>query len=258
MQENKPFIFQRFTQKRYEDYKKKGIEFYVINAEGHYCEIQAFNCGENKDCALVEEHKTLEGEDRICTYYASQKTGSTQYRGNTGKLFICQGPIFKTNNLVVQTNPHIAGRHIFFWHGCRPAKGEYISNWQAYSPFDDMSDSQFAQCSLGCTFHEGDMFRRANDKDIEDYQRALRDHRITWEDDGRFYHYPHLGDHYFEIYFENGRATFAERSFESEDERPPISRLIMECDLSVNQELREKRVRRRVRDINEALGLKEG
>lgn len=51
MQENKPFIFQRFTQKRYEDYKKKGIEFYVINAEGHYCEIQAFNCGENKDCA---------------------------------------------------------------------------------------------------------------------------------------------------------------------------------------------------------------
>lgn len=32
----------------------------------------------------------------------------------------------------------------------------------------------------------------------------------------------------------------------------------MECDLSVNQELREKRVRRRVRDINEALGLKEG
>ena len=95
------------------------------------------------------------------------------------------------------------------------------------------------------------------DKDIEDYQRALRDHRITWEDDGRFYHYPHLGDHYFEIFFENGRATFAERSFDSEDERPPISRLIMECDLSVNQELREKRVRRRVRDINEALGLKE-
>lgn len=47
------------------------------------------------------------------------------------------------------------------------------------------------------------------------------------------------------------------RSFDSEDERPPISRLIMECDLSVNQELREKRVRRRVRDINEALGLKE-
>lgn len=117
MQENKPFIFQRFTQKRYEDYKKKGIEFYVINAEGHYCEIQAFNCGDNKDCALVEEHKTWQGEDRICTYYASQKTGSTQYRGNTGKLFICQGPIFKTNKLVVQTNPHIAGRHIFFWHG---------------------------------------------------------------------------------------------------------------------------------------------
>lgn len=257
MKENKPFIFKRFTMKRYEDYKKKGIDFYVINAEGNYCEIQAFNCGENRDCALVEEHNTSNGEERICTYYASQKTGSTQYRGNTGKLFICQGPIFKTNELVVRTNVGIIGRQIFFWHGCRPDMGYYVSKWEAYSPFDDMRSSQFHQCSLGCFLHEGDRFRRANDKDIDDYKRALRDHRITWEDDGYFYHYPHVGDHYFEIFFQNGRATFAERSFDSEDERPPVSRLIMECNLSVNQELREKRVRRRVREINEQLGFKE-
>ena len=73
----------------------------------------------------------------------------------------------------------------------------------------------------------------------------------------RSYHYPHVGDHYYEIFFNHGVADFRECVLESEDTRPEISRLIMRCDLTVHLELREERVRKRVDGINKALGLKE-
>ena len=140
----------------------------------------------------------------------------------------------------------------------------FLANWGVYSPYDDLHDSDFSQCTLGCklekTHPSGEVrdyhFRLATDKDIADYRNALRDHRITWEDDGRFYHYPHVGDHYYEIFFNHGVADFRECILESEDTRPEISRLIMKCDLDVHLELREKRVRQRVDEINKALGLK--
>lgn len=140
----------------------------------------------------------------------------------------------------------------------------FLANWEVYSPYDDLHDSDFSQCTLGCdlrnTHPSGRTynyhFRLATDKDIADYRNALRDHRITWEDNGRFYHYPHVGDHYYEIFFNHGVADFRECVLENEDSRPEISRLIMECDLTVHLELREKRVRQRVDEINKALGLK--
>lgn len=257
-------IIERFSKKRYETYKAKGIPFHVVNGKGRLCEVKAFDCGEKKDQAFVEATFEWYGENRINSYYANQKNGCTQYREQDGKLFILRGPWFNHNDLVVQTRDGITGREIFFWHGIRAKDNMFLANWGAYSPYDDLHDSDFSQCTLGCklekTHPSGEVrdyhFRLATDKDIADYRNALRDHRITWEDDGRFYHYPHVGDHYYEIFFNHGVADFRECVLESEETRPEISRLIMECDLTVHLELREKRVRQRVDEINKALGLK--
>ena len=139
----------------------------------------------------------------------------------------------------------------------------FLANSGVYSPYDDLHDSSFSPYTLGCDLRDtpsndqirNSHFRLATDKDIADYRNALRDHRITWEDSGRFYHYPHVGDHYYEIFFNHGVADFRECVLDSEDSRPETSRLIMKCDLTVHLELREKRVRQRVHEINKALGL---
>lgn len=256
-------IIERFSKKRYETYKAKGIPFHVVCSLGRLCEVKAFDCGDNHDQVFVESTYEYLGKNRTSGHYANQKNGCTQYRNKDGKLFILRGPWFKNNDLVVLTKDGIAGRKIFFWQGIRPKDNMFLANWGAYSPYDDLHDSDFSQCTLGCdlrnTHPSGRTynyhFRLATDKDIADYRNALRDHRITWEDNGRFYHYPHVGDHYYEIFFNHGVADFRECVLESEDTRPEISRLIMECDLTVHLKLREKRVRERVDKINIALGL---
>lgn len=261
---NDIITIERFSKKRYETYKKKGIPFHVVCGKGRLCEVKAFDCGKNKDQVYVESTYKYDGRDYTTGHYANQKNGCTEYKEQDGKLFIYRGPWFEHNDLVVAETEGNSGRTIFFWHGIRPKEKEYLENWGIYSPYDDMHNSDFSHCTLGCELNredfEGKMryrhFRLATDKDIADYRNALRDHRITWEDNGYFYHYPHVGDHYFEIFFNHGVADFRECTFESEDTRPEISRLIMECDLTVGRELREKRVRKRVEEINKALGLK--
>ena len=261
--EEDTIIVEQFSKKRYEAYKKKNIQFRVVSGKGRLCEVKAFDCGENKDQVFVESTYKHLGHDYTSGYYASQKNGCTQYKEQDGKLFIYRGPWFSHNDLVVRTKDGTMGRTIFFWYGIRPKEKMYLENWGAYSPYEDMHDSQFSQCTLGCNLTDKDYkgekklnhFRLATDKDVEDYRNALRSHRITWEDDGRFYHYPHVGDRYFEIFFNHGMADFRERVMESEDTRPEISRLIMECNTTYGRELREKRVRERVANINKALGL---
>ena len=256
-------IIERFSKKRYETYKAKGIPFHVVCSLGRLCEVKAFDCGDNHDQVFVESTFEYLGKNRTSGHYANQKNGCTQYRNKDGKLFILRGPWFKNNDLVVLTKDGIAGRKIFFWQGIRPGSNMFLANWGVYSPYDDLYDSDFSHCTLGCDLRDTNSnghtrnyhFRLATDKDIADYRNALRDHRITWEDNGRFYHYPHVGDHYYEIFFNHGVADFRECVLESEDTRPEISRLIMECDLTVHLELREKRVRERVDKINIALGL---
>lgn len=256
-------IIEQFSKKRYEAYKKKNIQFRVISGKGRLCEVKAFDCGENKDQVFVESTYKYLGHNYTSGYYANQKNGCTKYREQDGKLFIYRGPWFSANELVVSTRSGIVGRTIFFWDGIRPKEKMYLENWGVYSPYEDMHDSQFSQCTLGCKLTDENFkgetivkhFRLATEKEIEDYRNALRDHRITWEDDGRFYHYPHVGDRYFEIFFNHGMADFRERVMESEDTRPEISRLIMECNMTYGRELREKRVRMRVEEINKALGL---
>lgn len=247
-------IIERFSKKRYETYKAKGIPFHVVNGRGSLGEVKAFDCGVNHDEVFVEIAYKYLGRDYANGYYANQKNGRGQDREQDEKLFIYRGPWFKHNDLVVQTRDGIAGREIFFWHGINPKEKMFLVNWGAYSPYDDLHDSDFTKCTVGCELRNTH-FRLATDKDIADYRNALRDHRITWEDEGRFYHYPHVGDHYYEIFFNHGVADFRECIVESEDTRPEISRLIMECDLTVHLELREERVRKRVDDINKALGL---
>lgn len=262
---NDTIIIERFSKKRYETYRKKGVPFHVVNGEGHHCEVKAFDCGEDGDKAFVEATRVCQGENRKDAHYVYQKNGRSPWRAECS-LYIYRGPWFERNELVVTTSDGITGRRIFFWHGVRPKEKEYFDHWSIYSPYEDMSNSDFTPCTVGSRL-ENDYpwvekekrpkhFRHATDKDIADYKSALRGHRITWEDDGRFYHYPHVGDHYYEIFFNHGVADFRERIFEFEDERPEISRLIMECDTTVHLELREKYVRERVSKINEALGLK--
>lgn len=263
--EDDTIVIERFSKKRYETYKAKGIPFKVVCDSGCLCEVKAFDCGVNNDQVLVESSYKFLGNDDVSAFYANQKSGSTQFRD--GKLSIYCGPWFKRNDLVVKTKDGILGRDIFFWQGINLKENMFFSDWRAYSPYDDMHGSQFHQCRLGCNLKDDydypsgktlhNHFRLATAKDFADYRKALRDHRITWEDDGRFYHYPHVGDHYYEIFFNHGVADFRECVLESEDTRPEISRLIMECDLTVHLELREKRVRKRVDEINKALGLKE-
>lgn len=261
---NDIIIIERFSKKRYETYKAKGIPFHVVNGKGRLCEVKAFDCGVNHDQVFVEYAYKYLGRDYTNGYYANQKNGRGQDREQDGKLFIYRGPWFNHNDLVVRTRDGIAGREIFFWHGINPKENMFLANWGAYSPYDDLSDSEFRPCTSGSDLKSnlpGDgksdyHLRLATDKDIADYRNALRDHRITLEDDGRFYHYPHVGDHYYEIFFNHGVADFRECVLESEETRPEISRLIMKCDLDVHLELREKRVRQRVDEINKALGLK--
>lgn len=132
-------------------------------------------------------------------------------------------------------------------------------------PFENTDSTDFVQCLFECNLKEGYPkskqrnlhFRLANDKDIADYKDALLKHRIIWADDGRFYHYPLVGDHYYEIFFNHGVADFRERILENEDTRPESSRLIMECNMTVHPEVREKRVKQRVDEINKVLGLNE-
>lgn len=147
--EDDTIVIERFSKKRYETYKAKGIPFKVVCDSGCLCEVKAFDCGVNNDQVLVESSYKFLGNDDVSAFYANQKSGSTQFAG--GKLSI------------------------------------------------------------------------------------YRD----------------------EIFFNHGVADFRECVLESEDTRPEISRLIMKCDLDVHLELREKRVRKRVDEINKALGLKE-
>lgn len=261
--ENDTIVIERFSKKRYETYKAKGIPFKVVCGSGRLCEVKAFDCGVNHDQMLVESPYKFLGKDDISLFYVNQKDGSTQFL--EGKLFIYRGPWFKHNDLVVKTIDGIAGREIFFWHGINTKDNMIFSHLAAYSPYDDFHDSEFHPGTTGSnlTYNlpdggKGDYhFRLATTKDFADYRKALRDHRIVWNVDGRFYHYPHVGDHYYEIFFNHGVADFRECVLESEDTRPEISRLIMRCDLDVHLELREKRVRERVDGINKALGLKE-
>ena len=255
---------ERFSKKRYETYKKKGISFHVVSGNGRLCEVKAFDCGDNKDQVFVESTYKHCGRDYTDGLYANQKNGCTQYKEQDGKLFIYLGPWFKKGDLVVRTTDKTMGRVIFFWYGISPKENVYLENWGMYSPHEDMHDSQFSQCTLGCPVKREDWdgeyrnqhFCLATDKDIADYRKELRSHRITWEDNGRFYHYPHVGDRYFEIFFNHGVADFRERIMDNEENRPEISRLIMECNMTYNRELRESRVRKRVEEINKALGLK--
>lgn len=261
--ENDTVVIERFSKKRYETYKAKGIPFKVVGNSGRLCEIKAFDCGVNHDQVLVESSYKFLGKDDVSAFYANQKDGSTRF--SEGNLSIYRGPWFKRNDLVVKTIDGCAGRTIFFWHGINPKDNMLFAHWEAYSPYDDLSDSEFRPCTSGgdLTYNlpgggKGNYhFRLATAKDLADYRKALRDHRIAWDVDGHFYHYPHVGDHYYEIFFNHGVADFRECVLESEDTRPEISRLIMKCDLGVHLELREERVRKRVDGINKALGLKE-
>lgn len=249
--------FERFSKKRYDTYTKKGIDFHIVNKEGNLCKILSFDCGDDKKYCMVEEHRTWNDLEILNTYYARQSNGYAQYRDREGKLFIWHGPVFNEGDLVVKTNPLIMGRDIFFWDCAFPDDMEYIQDKNVYSPYDDMRHSQFCNCRISAKFNEGDEFRLATDKDREDYRRALRHHRIAWQDDGRFYYYPHVGDHYLQIYFTEHRAAYRECVLEDESKRPPISRLIMECDITLNERLRSERVERIVRKINNVFGLKE-
>ena len=47
-------IIERFSKKRYETYKAKGIPFHVVNGKGRLCEVKAFDCGNNHDQVFVE------------------------------------------------------------------------------------------------------------------------------------------------------------------------------------------------------------
>lgn len=249
-------IIERFSKKRYEAYKERGILFHVVNSQGELCEVRAFDCGVQRDQVFVERIYKYNGKVCMSACYANQKNGCAQ-SGHNCNLFIYLGPWFDENNLVVSTKDGIAGREIFFWKGIIPKEKQVIRSWSIYLPYADLRYSSFTEGWNGLDLKRNYHFRLATDKDIADYHNALRNHRITWEDDGLFYHYPHVGDHYYEIFFNHGVADFRECVCESEETRPEISRLIMECNLTVHLEIRERRVRKRVREINKALGLKD-
>lgn len=254
---------ERFSKNRYEAYKKKGTPFHVVCGNGRLCEVKAFDCGKNKDQVFVEYFYKYCGRDHIGGYYANQKTGCTEDKDQDSKLFIYLGPWFKKGDLVVRTTDGTKGRTIFFWHGIMPKENMRLEGLAMYSQHDDMHGSQFSRHTTGYPMKRDgrdselliQRFRLATDKDVTDYRKELREHRFTWEDDGRIYHYPHVGDHYFEIFFNHGVADFRERVMDSEDNRPEISRLIMECDMTFDSEFRERHVRERVEKINKALGL---
>lgn len=218
-----------------------------------------------KDKVLVESTYKLCGKNQTRSHYANQKSGCTGYPNQDGKLFIYRGPWFEYNDLVVCTEDNIRGRYIFLWDKILPKEESFLACWEMHIPFENTDSTDFVQCLFECNLKEGYPkskqrnlhFRLANDKDIADYKDALLKHRIIWADDGRFYHYPLVGDHYYEIFFNHGVADFRERILENEDTRPESSRLIMECNMTVHPEVREKRVKQRVDEINKVLGLNE-
>lgn len=85
-------IIERFSKKRYETYKAKGIPFHVVCGKGRLCEVKAFDCGDNHDQVFVESTYEYLGKARTSGHYANQKNGCTQYREQDGKLFIYRGP----------------------------------------------------------------------------------------------------------------------------------------------------------------------
>lgn len=251
-------LVEPFSKTRYQAYTSRGIPFRVVNGRGQLCEVKAFDSGKGKDQVLVEYTYEYLGKKYVSSYYASQRNGSYPGTRDTDfKLFIYRGPWFEHNDLVVRTLPDTFGREIFFWRGLRPADKLFLAKCIISSPYADLHDSDFAQCILGCDVkdYKNYIFRLATDEDIADYRKELRHHRVAWEDDGRSYYYPHVGDHYYEIFFNHGVADFRELVLESEDARPEISRLIMRCDIQCSQKFREQRVRHRVDEINKALGL---
>ncbi len=263
--DNDNIIIERFSKKRYITYKAKGIPFHVVSSRGLLCDVKSFDCGYNHDNVLVESTYKWCGKNKTCSHYANQKSGCTGYPNQDGKLFIYRGPWFEYNDLVVCTEDNIRGRYIFLWDKILPKKESFLVCWEMYIPFENTDSTDFVQYLFECNLKEGYPkskqrnlhFRLANDKDIADYKDALLKHRIIWADDGRFYHYPLVGDHYYEIFFNHGVADFRERILENEDTRPESSRLIMECNMTVHPEVREKRVKQRVDEINKVLGLNE-
>ena len=261
--DNDNIIIERFSKKRYITYKAKGILFHVVSSRGLLCDVKSFDCGYNHDNVLVESTYKWCGKNQTRSHYANQKSGCTGYPNQDGKLFIYRGPWFEYNDLVVCTEDNIRGRYIFLWNKILPKEQKFLACLEMHIPFENTDSTDFAQCLWGYNLKEGYPkskqrnlhFRLANDKDIADYKDALIKHRIIWADDGRFYHYPLVGDHYYEIFFNHGVADFRERILENEDTRPESSRLIMECDMTVPLEVREKRVEQRVNEINKALGL---
>lgn len=263
--DNDNIIIERFSKKRYITYKAKGIPFHVVSSRGRLCDVKAFDCGYNHDNVLVESTYKWCGKNQTSSHYANQKSGCTGYPNQDGKLFIYRGPWFEYNDLVVCTEDNIRGRYIFLWDKILPKKESFLACWEMHIPFENTDSTDFVQCLFECNLKEGYPkskqrnlhFRLANDKDIADYKDALLKHRIIWADDGRFYHYPLVGDHYYEIFFNHGVADFRERILEDEDTRPESSRLIMECNMIFHPEVREKRVKQRVDEINKVLGLNE-
>lgn len=253
-QNNDTIKIEKFSKKRYEKYKEQGIPFRVVDSAGLLCEVRAFDCGSHQGKVFYETFKDRDGKDDLCGCYADQQTGFCKYRNI--RLFIYREPWFEKGDLVVSERESSCSRRIFFWGGILPQKGEFVRKMSIIVAFDDLSHTQFSGCCLIGQNLGKEHFRLATDKDIDDYSTALRTHRITWEDDGNFYHYPHVGDHYYEIYFNHGKADFRECILESESTRPEISRLIMECDMSCSKEIRELKVRDQVGKINEAFGLK--
>ena len=178
---NDTIIIERFSKKRYETYRKKGVPFHVVNGEGHLCEVKAFDCGEGEDKAFVEATSVYQGKNMKDAHYVYQKNGRSPWRAEYS-LYIYRGPWFEYNELVVTTSDSVMGRSIFFWHGVRPKEKEYFDHWRVYSPYEDMSNSEFTQCTVGSRL-ENDYpwvekekrpkyFRHATDKDIAEIGRA--------------------------------------------------------------------------------------
>ena len=58
-------IIERFSKKRYETYKAKGIPFHVVCTLGRLCEVKAFDCGDNHDQVFVESTYEYLGKNPI-------------------------------------------------------------------------------------------------------------------------------------------------------------------------------------------------
>ena len=67
--ENDTIVIERFSKKRYETYKAKGIPFKVVCGSDHLCEIRTFDCGVNHDQVLVEILYKFLGKDDVRAFY---------------------------------------------------------------------------------------------------------------------------------------------------------------------------------------------